>query len=323
MGAVVIGRNEGERLGVCLRSALREAGHVVYVDSGSTDDSLAVARSLGAETVELDLSIPFTAARGRNAGLKALRRSAPQAELVQFIDGDCELREGWVEAACAFMEAHPGVAVVCGRRRERFPEASIYNRMCDIEWDTPVGEAKACGGDSLMRIEAVEAVGGWRDDLIAGEEPELCVRLRQAGWTVRRLDREMTWHDADIRRFGQWWRRAVRSGHAFAEGAALHGAPPERHWVRETRRALAWGAVGPAAIVAAALLIHPGALALAGVYPAQIARLALREKGAPGAWPRAALTTIGKFAEARGCLLHMAGRLRRSGRSGIIEYKSA
>ena len=321
VGAVAIGRNEGARLKACLRSARRDASVVVYVDSGSTDGSVALARELGAQAVELDLSRPFTAARARNAGFRALCAAAPEVGFVQFVDGDCELREGWVAAAREFLEAHPDHAVVCGRRRERHPEASLWNRLCDREWDTPVGEAKYCGGDSLMRVAALEAVGGWRDDLIAGEEPELCVRLRAAGWRVARLDREMTWHDAAMTRFGQWWRRTVRGGHAYAEGAWLHGRGPERHWVRETARALLWGAGLPAVALAGAVLVHPAALALLLAWPLQAARLALRDGGGREAWMRGALLTLAKLAEARGALRFLAGRLT-GRRSGLIEYRN-
>ena len=176
----------------------------------------------------------------------------------------------WIPAALAFLEAHSDVAVVCGRRRERHPEASIYNLLCDIEWNTEVGEAKACGGDAMMRVDAFRKVGGFRESLIAGEEPELCVRIRAAGWKVYRLDQEMTLHDAAMTRFSQWWKRSVRAGYAFAEGAYLHGGPPERHWVRESRRALFWGAALPLVIVVAALAVGPAALMLALVYPAQV-----------------------------------------------------
>ncbi|MEM9139196.1 MAG: glycosyltransferase, partial [Pseudomonadota bacterium] len=207
VGAVIIGRNEGARLIRCLAS-VGSAACMVYVDSGSTDGSVQAAREAGAEVVELDMDMPFTAARARNAGLARLREIGA-FDYVQFIDGDCELQPGWIALALAFLEEHPDVAVACGRRRERFPEASVYNRLCDHEWDTPVGEAKACGGDALMRMTALAAVGGYRDDLIAGEEPELCVRLRAAGWRVWRLDAEMTLHDADMHRFGQWWRRTA------------------------------------------------------------------------------------------------------------------
>lgn len=318
VAAVVIGRNEGARLISCLDSLAHEADRIVYVDSGSSDGSLAAARARGAKTVALDLSTPFTAARARNAGIEALARGAVP-DLVQFVDGDCEIRPGWIAAARDFLAAHPRAAVVCGRRRERFPEASRWNRLCDAEWDTPVGPARACGGDAAMRWEAVAAAGGFNPSLIAGEEPELCVRLRAAGWEVWRIDREMTLHDAGMTRAGQWWRRARRAGHAFAEGARLHGAPPERHWVGETRRALAWGAALPLAALLGAL-VTPWALLLLLAWPLQVARLALRGGADAAAWEGAFFLTFGKIPEAIGALEYLGRRLLRRP-AGLIEYK--
>jgi glycosyltransferase involved in cell wall biosynthesis len=309
--AVVIGRNEGVRLVACLAALQGQVRRVIYVDSGSTDGSVAAARAAGAEVVALDMSQPFTAARARNAGLARVEGAA----FVQFVDGDCELRPGWVAAALAAFAAHPATAVVCGRRRERFPEASIWNRLADREWDTPVGQAGACGGDALMKVAAVRAAGGYREDLIAGEEPELCLRLRRAGAQVWRIDAEMTLHDAAMVRFSQWWRRSLRAGHAFAEGTALHGAGPERHWMAETRRAVIWGLGLPLAALLAGL-VHPAGFLILLLWPVQVARLAIR-------WgdPVAALfSVLGKLPEALGVLGYWLGRLR-GRRRGLIEYK--
>jgi len=311
IAAVVIGRNEGARLIACLE-ALGDMRPLIYVDSGSTDGSVAAAQARGAQVVRLDMTQPFTAARARNAGLAALPEGV---ELVQFLDGDCVLQQGWLAQAEAYLRAHPDVAVVCGRRRERHPQASVYNALIDAEWDTPPGEALACGGDAMMRVQLLRAQGGYREDLIAGEEPELCLRLRQAGWKIWRLDAEMTAHDAQIRHFGQWWQRSRRAGHAYAEGAAIHGAPPARHWVRERRRALLWGAAGPVTVVLCALAFGPVGLLAGAVYPAQIVRLA-RFMG----WRRAGFTVLGKFPEAQGALGYYAQRLRGT-RKPLIEYK--
>lgn len=316
IGAVLIGRNEGERLVRALDAARAEIdGPIIYVDSGSTDGSIAAAEAAGAEVVLLDTSDGFTAARARNAGLAALTNRNTPPELVQFIDGDCALRDGWIANASAFLHAHPHVGVVCGRRRERFPEASLYNRLTDAEWDTPVGEARSCGGDALMRVDAISGVGGYNPGLIAGEEPELCVRLRQAGWKIWRLDAEMTWHDAALTRFGQWWKRTRRAGHAFAEGAAMHGAPPERHNVTPTRRALIWGASLPLAILLG-LFFTPWALLLALLWPLKALRLI--GQGMPV--DRAVFLTLGNIPEALGVLEY--GLKRLTGRkSALIEYK--
>src|SRR5438270_7605806 len=84
VGVVAIGRNEGERLRACLVSARRDCAAVVYVDSGSSDDSVALARPLGVHVVELDLSTPFTAARARNEGFARLQQVEPDRDFVQF-----------------------------------------------------------------------------------------------------------------------------------------------------------------------------------------------------------------------------------------------
>jgi GT2 family glycosyltransferase len=217
IGVIVIGRNEGERLRRCLTSLETIRGRVVFVDSGSSDGSPDVARARGVEVVELSCDVPFTAARARNSGFEKLLSIDPGVEFAQFVDGDCEVDPQWIETAVLALQAQPTVAVVCGRRRERFPDASIYNRLCDMEWDTKPGEATECGGDAMFRIGPLREAGGYKADLIAGEEPELCVRLRAAGWKVVRLDAEMTLHDAAMTRFGQWWKRNVRNGHAYAE----------------------------------------------------------------------------------------------------------
>lgn len=321
LGAVVIGRNEGERLRRCLQSVLARAQAVVYVDSGSTDDSLATAAALGARTCQLDMRLPFTAARARNEGARRLLAGAPGLEFIQFVDGDCEIVEGWLDGAQSFLDRRPDVAAVCGRRRERFPERSIYNLLCDIEWNTPVGETKAFGGDVLMRTQAFQQVAGFRDDLIAGEEPELCVRLRARQWRIWRLDAEMTLHDAAMTSLRQWWMRSARTGFAFAEGVFLHGAPPERHWVREWRSAWLWGLGLPLGVLALTALVGPVALLGFAVYPLQVWRLFAR---GTGPWRtrlvRAAFLVLGKFAEAWGQLKFLMHRLSGT-RSGLIEYK--
>jgi glycosyltransferase involved in cell wall biosynthesis len=324
VGVVAIGRNEGKRLERCLASVVERASAVVYVDSGSTDDSVGWARSRGVATVELDMSIPFTAARARNEGFAKLLEVSPEVEFVQFVDGDCEIVEGWLERAEEQMRAHPEAAVVCGRRRERFPDASVYNRLCDLEWDTPVGEADACGGDALMRVGAVRAVGGYRASLVAGEEPELCLRLRSTGWTIQRIGAEMTLHDASMTRFGQWWKRAVRAGHAFAEVSWLHRGGPLRMWTRETRSNWFWGFLLPLAVLGSAYWTSGLSLVLFLAYPLLGLRIyrGRQRRGDSPAHARlyARYCLLGKIAQTAGQVrFHWNRLLARPSR--LIEYK--
>lgn len=239
VGVVVIGRNEGERLKGCIRSIGDYVS--VYVDSGSSDGSVDFARSQGVLCVELDMSTPFTAARARNAGFDALLSQRRDLQYILFVDGDCEIQPGWIDAAVAALASEAELAGVCGRRRERYPHATLYNQLCDIEWDTPVGFAESCGGDALYRVGALQSVAGFDPSFIAGEEPELCFRLRQAGYKIRRLDAEMTLHNADMVSFRQWWKRAERSGYAFFLNARKHGSSAEKFKRREVTSILGWG----------------------------------------------------------------------------------
>ena len=319
-GIVAIGRNEGERLKRCLCSA-SGAARLVYVDSGSSDASVAWARGQGIEVVELDMSRGFTAARARNAGFRRLLEIEPDLSFVQFVDGDCELQQAWPSQGIQFLAAQPDACAVFGRRRERHPERSIYNRICDAEWNVPPGKVRACGGDVMMRTNALERAGGYRDDFIAGEEPELCVRLRAAGWSIWRIEAEMTLHDAAMTRFGQWWRRNVRSGYAFAMGRHVHGAPPERLWVWECRRAWLWGIGIPLAAVASAVILGPPGLAVLLVYPLQVLRRIPRQ---PGRWSErvklAVLELLGRFAETVGLIKFTVNSGKRADTT-LIEYK--
>lgn len=213
VGVVLIGRNEGERLKRALLALDRESLTVVYVDSNSGDGSPELARSLAVEVVQLDSSLPFSAARARNAGLERLMLIQPHTQFVQFVDGDCELDPSWIDNAVKSLRSNPQVAAIGGRRRERFPGASIYNLIIDDEWDTPIGPAGACGGDAMIRVSALRKCGGFDPTVAAGEEPELCHRFRNAGYHILRVDSEMSLHDAEITSFSQWWRRHIRSGY--------------------------------------------------------------------------------------------------------------
>ncbi|MBR8827060.1 MAG: glycosyltransferase [Gomphosphaeria aponina SAG 52.96 = DSM 107014] len=324
IGLVVIGRNEGIRLRQCLHSVLGKVATIVYVDSNSTDGSVEMARSLGVDLVELDLSIPFTAARARNEGFTRLLQLNPQIEYIQFVDGDCEIVANWLESAQQKLDQEAKIAVVCGRRRERFPEQSIYNLLCDIEWDTPLGETKYCGGDAMMRVVALQQVGGFNPSLIAGEEPELCVRLHQQGWKVFRLDAEMTLHDAQMTKFSQWWKRHLRSGHAYAEGSWLHGKSTEKHWVKESRSIWLWGLIIPVIALTLAWPTQGWSLLLFAGYPLLQYRVYsyLKREGRSfkQAFFYALSCVIGKFPQVQGQLKFHLNRLLKKP-SNLIEYK--
>lgn len=331
IGIVVIGRNEGERLKRCLASLPRECP-TVYVDSGSGDGSVAFAHSIGVSVVDLDTSRGFTAARARNAGWRLLLEFSRDLQFIQFIDGDCEIDKDWLSRGIEAISADTAMAAVFGRRRERFPDRSIYNRMCDEEWDVPIGRALHCGGDALFRVRALLDADGYAEDLIAGEEPDLCLRLGRGGWWVQRIDAEMTLHDANILSFLAWWKRARRSGFAYAEHVWRHRTDAFPQWRRQVMSILFWGLALPAGGLSLAIVVlfcnpatfflAPTLLALAfGLQGSRIALHKVRQNLTPADAIRlAVLLLVGKFAEMRGMVDFVLSHLRLRKRE-LIEYK--
>jgi len=314
---VAIGRNEGERLRACLTSL--QGLRVVYVDSGSHDGSVALARSMGAEVVELSTERPFTAARARREGFEHLKHTQCPA-VVQFIDGDCALDAAWIDHGLAALEADPKIGIVTGWRREIHPDASVYNDLCHHEWNRPAGDIMTCGGDMMVRREVIEESGSFDDRVIAAEDDEFCVRVRKSGWKIHRIPQEMTRHDAAMLTFGQWWRRAVRSGHGFAQVGHMH--PP--YFAKEQKRVLAYGIAIPLLMILG-LFTWIG-LTLLGLsaygFNYMRTRQGLKEEGltTPRASRLARYITLSKLPNALGFIEYHRRRLL--GRTmQIIEYK--
>jgi GT2 family glycosyltransferase len=316
VGVVVIGRNEGERLITCL-DALERCGvvahRIVYVDSGSTDGSPKRVRDRGVAVIEL--SPPYTAAKGRNAGARFLLERTPQLLAIQFVDGDCEYFPAWFEVSTQVLRDDDSIAAVTGIQRERRPEASIFHQLIDVEWTGAIGELDAFGGNVMIRTTSWLLTSGYNEALIAGEDPELSIRLRQAsGQRLVRIDEPMTLHDVDMTKVSQWWKRNVRAGHAYAEVSRLHGDGPERFWRRETRSNWLFGAALPVVLPA---LIPPA-------YGAMWWRIyrGARRRGMTASVARAyaLFTVLGKVPQAVGQLTYWWNALR-GAHTTIIEYK--
>ncbi len=315
--AVVIGRNEGARLERCLTSLQGQVDQIIYVDSGSTDDSVAFARALGCEVVELDTSVPFTAARARNEGFDAVR----DADYVQFIDGDCGVVEFWIEKGVEALDSDPDLAIVTGWRSEIAADASVYNAMAEVEWHRPAGEIAACGGDMMVRASVFRALGGFNPTVIASEDDEFCLRVGKAGHKLLRLPEQMTRHDTAMFRFTEWWRRTIRNGHGFAEVGRMH----DPHFKRERQRVWVYGGVLPLIAILSALFgVWLGVIAVLAIYYYNWSRTAdgLLGQGLRKWQARhhAFFLTISKIPNMIGLLTYHKRRLRGDAAT-IIEYK--
>src|SRR5690349_21217008 len=140
LAAVVIGRNEAARLPDCLRSLEPAGVPVIYVDSGSRDASVAIAKQHGVRVLELDPARPFSAARARNEGFELARSSFPDLACVQFIDGDCALAPEWLARGRDALEEDAARAVVIGHLHERGATDGRYKRLCAMEWKSAPGD---------------------------------------------------------------------------------------------------------------------------------------------------------------------------------------
>ena len=320
IAAVAIGRNEGDRLIRCLTTLKDQLDRIVYVDSGSSDGSVQAARDLGIEVVELDTSVPFTAARARNAGFEALKPGG-LPDFVQFVDGDCGVEPGWIAAGLSEFEGQEELGIVTGWRSEIHPDVSIYNALADFEWHRPAGEIAACGGDMMVRCDVFDAVGGFNPTVVAAEDDEFCTRIRKSGRRIIRLPQPMTRHDAAMTRFSQWWQRAVRSGHGFAQVGDLH---PD-YFVKERRRVILYGGALPT--IALLSLVFTAPLYLIGVlavyalsYLRTVRGLQREGLGRSMALRQAVYLSISKFPNLIGMARYHLRKIRGSAMR-IIEYK--
>jgi cellulose synthase/poly-beta-1,6-N-acetylglucosamine synthase-like glycosyltransferase len=268
----------------------------------------------------------MSAAKARNQGFAWLLKKDSTIQCVQFLDGDCTLDPGWIEAAVCALADDPGRAAVIGHIQERDPDATPYNKLCAMEWRSAPGDVNnygAFGGISMMRADAFSALGGFRPDVIAGEDSELGVRIALAGYKMTKLDVPMAVHDADMRTFHQWWKRAVRAGHAIGQRSDIHGKTVLRDCVRERNSTVFWGIGLPLLILSTIFSTQGASLLLLIAYPILGVRI-WRYRRKIGDRPAdallyAAFLLIAKFANAVG-LLKFAAR-KTVGRYEIIEYK--
>lgn len=326
IGIVVIGRNEGQRLMLSLQSMQSSNCPIIYVDSGSSDNSVEIAKPLVDRVLQLNPAAPFSAARARNEGFEQLTTSFPSLQYIQFVDGDCVICEGWLTAAQIALQQDGKRAAVIGHLQELNPDASIYNRMCAMEWRSPAGDLTnfgALGGISVIRADVFKQLGGFKANVIAGEDSEFGVRLSLAGYKVTKIDHLMATHDANMTSFQQWWKRAVRGGHAIGQRADLNGHTIAKDCVKERKSTLVWGIFLP--LLALFLLMFAGRwsllVLLAYVYLAIKVYFYRRKQGenSRDAITYAQFIPLVKIANGLGLLKFYVNKFKQS--YEIIEYK--
>jgi cellulose synthase/poly-beta-1,6-N-acetylglucosamine synthase-like glycosyltransferase len=323
LSVVIIGRNEGERLERCILTAQSIQGwtpiEILYVDSGSTDGSCNLAARLGATVLPLPPGA-FTAARARNLGWRQA-----SGELVLFLDGDTILEADFPLHALAELRKDSANAAAWGHRREVCPCLSIYVRVLDLDWIFPPGETPFFGGDVLVRRAALEAVNGFDETLIAGEEPEMCRRMRNLGWHIQHIDVPMTLHDLAITRFSQYWRRSRRAGYAFAAVSARFSGTADPFWSEEAsrnrQRGLFWLLTPVLALIASCVLLSLWPIALWFLLLMTLAiRTALQYRWKPAPWTTLLLYGFHSHLQQIPIFFGQV-QFMRNGNKALMEYK--
>ncbi len=322
LSIIVIGRNEGERLRRCIDTLVQQTRQIVYVDSASTDGSAQMARSRDVHVLDLDMSRPFSASRARNEGYALMRRDFPDAQFVQFVDGDCDVDPGWLSVGCRLLESRPDVAAVFGTLNERNPNASVYNYQAHMTWNPQdEGEVDFFGGNVMVRVSSLDAANGFREDVIDSEDHELAIRLRANGGKVWYLKRPMALHDLAIFDFGKWWVRTKRGGYGNGQIITLHGNAPGKPHRRDWNKSWVWGLALPTFTLLSVLAIGWIGLLPLGLYALSFVKMYLRKPEDGGRHAGFALISVlHKVAEMSGQVKFLLDKMMGRGPK-IIEYK--
>jgi len=233
ISCVVIGINCENTLTACLESmkTLHSPApeEIIYVDGGSKDKSVSIAKAIsGIKVIEGNFKNP-TPGKGRNAGWHAAT-----GEWIQFFDGDTIAEKRWFLNAVKYIRE--GVAAIFGKRQEKNRNKNWFHFIADLEWLQPISDAKFFGGDVLIRRTVLEETGGYDDSLIGGEDPELSFRIRKKGWKIIGADTVMCYHDINMISLKQYLTRAVRSGYAYAEAGLKMLKYGEKEWFFKTAK---------------------------------------------------------------------------------------
>ncbi len=233
---VIIGLNSEKYLGECIKSCLEvtkeyNVAKIIYVDGGSDDNSINIADELGVTTIIYEGSYPSPGIQ-RNIGFKASKN-----KYIMFLDSDTIVNKEFVVKALDILKNGIGVGGVFGRRIEKYPTKNFYHVIANIEWNKQIGTAKDFGGDVVLKREAVQLTGGYNEELIGGEDPELARRIIKLGYEIIGLDTTMTIHDINMNSIKSYLKRAYRSGYGFGAVHYFH----KEYWILENKRILIRG----------------------------------------------------------------------------------
>jgi glycosyltransferase involved in cell wall biosynthesis len=195
LSVVIITRNEQNNIKSCVESVLSEVvtccaqWEIIISDSDSADCTVQSAMCYPVRIIEVR-GTHLSAALGRHVGL--MHSNYPY---VLFLDGDMELRKGFIEKAYSYLEQDRGVAGVVGQRDDIiYDNGHIVGHIENVYDIQEIGECRHFGGAFLARSDVVRKVGSYDIHMFSNEEPELHSRLMMAGYKVLEIPEPMVVH---------------------------------------------------------------------------------------------------------------------------------
>lgn len=225
ISAVIAGHNEADVIERCVL-ALHEQSwvpdEIIIISDGSTDAMSARLRELRRRGLVTE--VHSTGLRAGKSAATNLAITRSTGDLIINIDCDCTLDRRAFERACEPFQ-DPRVGAVAGNIVVRNAKRSFVTGYQSIEYLVILSLGKrggnitdqvtcASGAFGVFRRAALQAVGGL--DAGGGEDLDMTMRMRKAGWTVRFAPDAICYTDvpetfrAFIRQRFRWERDAIR-----------------------------------------------------------------------------------------------------------------
>lgn len=171
---------------------------VTLVDSASADETVELARRYPISILRLRGGQPLSPAIGRYVGYQHAK-----GEYILFLDGDTRLVPGWLPWALRTLQENPRAGAVTGHvinlptsAVAEEPTPPLLKNLPEIPREVLWGSSGG-GGAALYRRSVLEQVGTFNPYLCSDEEPELGLRIRQAGYRFLELDYPIVRHYND------------------------------------------------------------------------------------------------------------------------------
>lgn len=222
VSVVIAVRNDAKRLRVLLSSlgALIESPQVIVVDNDSRDDSAQVAREMGA-VVTVCPGLRVGALRNRGVSLA-------EGEVLAFADSDHEVPEDWIATGVRAL-TEDGEDVIAAGSHYLAPQNGTWVQKVwavhRLKGDAYEAVDWLGAGNLFVRRKDFDRVGGFREDLVAAEDVDLCHRLRQLGGRILCDKRIRSVHHGEPKTLWAFFRKEYWRGSSGVKAWISQGFP--------------------------------------------------------------------------------------------------